>query len=258
MRRSSQRALDRLYRLAVSLPDAPLERFHAKTAALPRTTEAERLVIQRIGQNVFRDALMDYWGGAARSPESPSPGCSALRTLCPGRNATTCNASTSTTAFCCRPCGTRPLIRASLASLMMACRAPIPSSVRLRARPWASTQRRRFVAFKMRITCVYRLLREGVSVQVRQPDGSSSNRMDDEAHRIGPPLVEVTLDPELGGEQEVVRGRVRPVDHGDPFGLGRTHGGPLCDAARAREPRQKTQSQRGASTDRCHRTYWGS
>ena len=30
---------------------------------LPRTTEAERMVIQRIGQDVFRDALMDYWGG---------------------------------------------------------------------------------------------------------------------------------------------------------------------------------------------------
>ena len=37
-------------------------RFRAETAALPRTTEAERLVIQRIGQNLFRDALMDYWG----------------------------------------------------------------------------------------------------------------------------------------------------------------------------------------------------
>jgi hypothetical protein len=56
-------ALDRVYKLAVSLPDAPLARFHAKTAGLPRTTEAERLVIQRIGQNVFRDALMDYWSG---------------------------------------------------------------------------------------------------------------------------------------------------------------------------------------------------
>jgi hypothetical protein len=55
-------ALDRVYRLAVSLPDAPLERFYAKTASLPRTTEAERLVIQRVGQDVFRDALMDYWG----------------------------------------------------------------------------------------------------------------------------------------------------------------------------------------------------
>jgi hypothetical protein len=56
-------ALDRVYKLAISLPDAPLLRFRAETAKLPRTTEAERLVIQRIGQNLFRDALMDYWGG---------------------------------------------------------------------------------------------------------------------------------------------------------------------------------------------------
>jgi hypothetical protein len=56
-------ALDRVYKLAMSLPEAPLERFKAKTANLARTTEAERLVIQRIGQDVFRDALLDYWGG---------------------------------------------------------------------------------------------------------------------------------------------------------------------------------------------------
>jgi hypothetical protein len=56
-------ALDRVYKLALSLPDAPLLRFRAVTAKLPRTTEAERLVVQRIGQNLFRDALMDYWGG---------------------------------------------------------------------------------------------------------------------------------------------------------------------------------------------------
>jgi hypothetical protein len=55
-------ALDRVYRLAVSLPDAPLLRFRAKTENLPQATEAERLVVQRIGQDVFRDALMDYWG----------------------------------------------------------------------------------------------------------------------------------------------------------------------------------------------------
>ena len=30
---------------------------------LPRATEAERLVIARIGQDVFRKALLDYWGG---------------------------------------------------------------------------------------------------------------------------------------------------------------------------------------------------
>jgi HNH endonuclease len=59
-------ALDRVYKLAMSLPDAPLHRFRAETAALPRTTEAKRLVVQRVGQNVFRDALLDYW--SRRSP----------------------------------------------------------------------------------------------------------------------------------------------------------------------------------------------
>jgi hypothetical protein len=55
--------VDRVYKLAVSLPTAPLERFRAKTAGLPRATEAERNVVQRIGQDIFRDALLDYWGG---------------------------------------------------------------------------------------------------------------------------------------------------------------------------------------------------
>jgi hypothetical protein len=59
-------ALDRVYRLGVSLPDAPLARFRAQTAGLPRTTEAERLVVQRIGQDIFRAALTDYWD--ARCP----------------------------------------------------------------------------------------------------------------------------------------------------------------------------------------------
>jgi hypothetical protein len=55
--------LDRVYKLAVSLPDAPLARFHIKTKDLPQSTEAERLVVQRVGQDIFREALMDYWGG---------------------------------------------------------------------------------------------------------------------------------------------------------------------------------------------------
>ena len=38
-------ALDRVYKLGVSLPDAPLTRFRARTAGLPQTTEAERLVV---------------------------------------------------------------------------------------------------------------------------------------------------------------------------------------------------------------------
>jgi hypothetical protein len=55
--------LPRLYQLAVSLPNAPLHAFQAKVAKLPKTTEAERLVIQRIGQDIFRAGLMEYWQG---------------------------------------------------------------------------------------------------------------------------------------------------------------------------------------------------
>jgi len=67
-------ALGRIYNLAVSLPEAPLERFKAETANLPRTTEAERMVIQRIGQDVFRDALMKYWGGRCPLTGIAEPG----------------------------------------------------------------------------------------------------------------------------------------------------------------------------------------
>jgi hypothetical protein len=56
-------ALHRVYELAISLPDAPLREFEGRVAGLPRTTEAERLVIQRIGQDIFRARLMDYWQG---------------------------------------------------------------------------------------------------------------------------------------------------------------------------------------------------
>jgi hypothetical protein len=55
--------LPRLYQLSTSLPDAPLKTFRQKTAKLPKTTEAERLVVQRIGQDIFRASLMDYWQG---------------------------------------------------------------------------------------------------------------------------------------------------------------------------------------------------
>ncbi|MGY3441328.1 HNH endonuclease [Bradyrhizobium sp. USDA 4473] len=56
-------ALHRTYGLGVSLPDAPLQEFESRVAGLPQTTEAERLVVQRIGQDVFRDRLIDYWQG---------------------------------------------------------------------------------------------------------------------------------------------------------------------------------------------------
>ena len=55
--------MPRVYELARSLPDAPLHEFIGKTKDLPSATEAERLVIQRVGQNIFRDRLMSYWQG---------------------------------------------------------------------------------------------------------------------------------------------------------------------------------------------------
>ncbi len=55
--------LSRVYQLAASLPDAPLQEFEQKVRSLPLTTETERLVVQRIGQDIFRRSLMEYWQG---------------------------------------------------------------------------------------------------------------------------------------------------------------------------------------------------
>lgn len=52
-----------IYRLAASLPDAPLQEFRAKVRGLPRTTEAERVFVQRVGQDIFRAGLIEYWQG---------------------------------------------------------------------------------------------------------------------------------------------------------------------------------------------------
>jgi hypothetical protein len=57
------RAIARTYQLSVSLPQLPLQSFEEQTAALPRETEAERVVIARVGQDIFRQALMEYWNG---------------------------------------------------------------------------------------------------------------------------------------------------------------------------------------------------
>jgi hypothetical protein len=55
--------MPRVYQLGVTLPDGPLEEFHAAVANLPKSTEAERLIIQRVGQDIFRNRLMTYWQG---------------------------------------------------------------------------------------------------------------------------------------------------------------------------------------------------
>ena len=49
-----------------SPPASPMHRcssFVAQVRSLPRTTEAERLAVQRIGQDIFRASLMEYWQG---------------------------------------------------------------------------------------------------------------------------------------------------------------------------------------------------
>jgi hypothetical protein len=60
---SLHRLLRRAYQLSRSLPDALLTAFQKKAAVLPKSTEAERLVVQRVGQDLFRVGLLEYWDG---------------------------------------------------------------------------------------------------------------------------------------------------------------------------------------------------
>jgi putative restriction endonuclease len=48
---------------ARTMPNRVADQFRERTALLPRSTEAERLVVERVGQDVFRGALLDYWQG---------------------------------------------------------------------------------------------------------------------------------------------------------------------------------------------------
>lgn len=57
------RLVRRAFQLSRTLPDALLHRFERQVAALPSTTEAERLVVQRVGQDLFREGLIEYWEG---------------------------------------------------------------------------------------------------------------------------------------------------------------------------------------------------
>jgi putative restriction endonuclease len=57
------RLVRRAFQLSKTLPDELLHTFEQETAALPRATEAERLVVQRVGQDIFRKGLIEYWEG---------------------------------------------------------------------------------------------------------------------------------------------------------------------------------------------------
>ena len=60
--------LKRIAELFASLPDNPLEQYQKKLARFSDTeiqkTEAEGIVKERVGQDIYREALMNYWGGA--------------------------------------------------------------------------------------------------------------------------------------------------------------------------------------------------
>lgn len=57
------RLLRRTFQLSRTLPDELLHVFESKTAKLPRATETEHLVVERVGQDVFRRGLLEYWDG---------------------------------------------------------------------------------------------------------------------------------------------------------------------------------------------------
>ena len=61
--------LRRAAELSLSLPDQAALTFRERAAkalanVADKGTEVERLVRQRVGQDVFREALLEYWGGA--------------------------------------------------------------------------------------------------------------------------------------------------------------------------------------------------
>jgi len=60
--------LKRAAELYSSLPDNPLEQYKKKLETISNAeiekTEAERLIRERVGQDVYRNALLKYWDGA--------------------------------------------------------------------------------------------------------------------------------------------------------------------------------------------------
>lgn len=55
--------LRRAFQLSQAVPDELLACFEKVTAELPRETEVERLTVQRVGQTLFRNGLIDFWEG---------------------------------------------------------------------------------------------------------------------------------------------------------------------------------------------------
>lgn len=55
--------LKRAFQLSRALPSEPLNEFRKATQSMPQSTEIERTVIQRVGQDIFRERLIDFWDG---------------------------------------------------------------------------------------------------------------------------------------------------------------------------------------------------
>lgn len=55
--------LSRVFQLSRVLPNAPLLLFQEEVKNVLVSTEVERLVKQRVGQNIFRNCLIEYWEG---------------------------------------------------------------------------------------------------------------------------------------------------------------------------------------------------
>lgn len=55
--------LERAAATARTMPNRVAAQFERATKAMPQSTDAERLVVQRVGQDLFRRALLDYWRG---------------------------------------------------------------------------------------------------------------------------------------------------------------------------------------------------
>jgi hypothetical protein len=60
---SLHRLLRRAFQLSKTRPDELLRSFEKQNATLPETTEAERLVVERVGQDLFRHGLLEDWEG---------------------------------------------------------------------------------------------------------------------------------------------------------------------------------------------------
>jgi hypothetical protein len=62
---------ERAFQLSRSMPTSPLDEFRAKLGGSPSSIENERLVKQRVKQDIFRKALDDYWQGKCAVDRHP-------------------------------------------------------------------------------------------------------------------------------------------------------------------------------------------